>query len=154
MRETGSRATWRAAAGLYAVSCGTGDQILTRRFAVRTLFCVGLLLVASSCALRQADSPATTQTEEVIEAPPDAVWRVLPEVYATLGLEVTESDSQQQLIASTRALSVWGPLLGPPEAPHARCTLPALYRTLSALGGPGTPADRVPVTVPPGRVMF
>jgi hypothetical protein len=111
----------------------------------------GILLMNSGCALwpSPAESMARTGSVEVIEAPAEGVWPLLAEVYAALGLDVTTSDAEAHVVASTRAHNVWAPWIGPQEAPYARCTGPRLLRSLAAVAS----SKPVPVSVPTGYIV-
>jgi hypothetical protein len=114
-------------------------------------------LVLSGCAFLNGstESPQLTSSPELIEAPAEEVWLALPAAYAALGLEITGADESTHLLTSTRAVNVWLPVIGPKQAPHARCVVPALIRTVSAVSGTrSVSSDHVPVRVPSGRLIM
>jgi hypothetical protein len=122
---------------------------------VRTLVASLAVLLCGGCVVFPRSHPFQTgpASARTVDASPDRVWEVLSEVYDELGLPAFEADASTYSFASMRAVNVWGPHLGPANNPYARCTVPTLYRTLGALSRPGVTANRVPVSLPSGRVV-
>lgn len=115
-----------------------------------------LLGLGGACAHPAPEAAPAPRASEgsVLAASPDSLWRTLPAVYERLGLAVTTSDSADHRLASSEAVDLWAPVIGPLRAPYAKCAVPALTELVSAALASGPYPNRLPVRVPPGRVMF
>lgn len=88
-----------------------------------------LLLVPSvlgACSWAPWNDPApAVASDERIGAPADVVWNALPRVYGFLGLQpISDADRTSLSVVSERTLRVNGSIVGPSDAPMARCSVP------------------------------
>ena len=85
-----------------------------------------VLGLPSACASAPWNDPAPgAPSEEVIEGPVEVVWDALPRVYSHLGLHpILEADGSSRFVSSELAFRIDGSIVGPKDAPLARCSMP------------------------------